>query len=70
MDLTGSVTVQANPGVIQKPQETEILTDLTMEQMGTLIRTVEANANEYFGIGSEPESEMMQDTVGTMGTGQ
>lgn len=70
MDLTGSVTVQANPGVIQKPQETEILTDLTMEQMGTLIRTVEANANEYFGIGSESESEMMQDTVGTMGTGQ
>ena len=70
MDLTGSVTVQANPGVIEKPQETDILTDLTMEQLGTLISTVEANANEYFGIQSEPESEMPQDTVGTMGTRQ
>lgn len=55
--LNGKIKLEAQPGEIQKPQNVQMIFDMTQEELDIMVDTIEENAEKLSGIFREEESE-------------
>lgn len=55
--LNGKIKLEAQPGEVQKPQNVQMIFDMTQEELDIMVDTIEENAEKLSGIFREEESE-------------